>query len=239
MCPWDGYASATIAFCERRLCAWIVEPSNAWSNLAYVAVGAWILGECRPLLGSARTAIGAAAIALGLGSFAFHATGIRVFEVVDVAGMYLVSGLALTFALRRLCAWSERRALAFFPVLVAVSIALMVGLGNDGILVFGAQVLLVIGLELRLRERNPPGAGRWLLASVGVLFLGLGIWLLDFHGPLCDPDNHLVTGHAVWHVLTALSILLFDRFQVAVQPAAYRGAPSGLPFAMSPQGRRL
>ena len=39
MCPWSDYAPATIAFCERRLCAWIVEPSNAWSNVAYVLVG--------------------------------------------------------------------------------------------------------------------------------------------------------------------------------------------------------
>ncbi len=219
MCPWDGFAPATIAFCERRLCAWVVEPSNAWSNLAYVFVGVWVLARCRPLRGTARTAIGVAAILLGIGSFAFHATGVRVFEIVDVAGMYLVSALGLTFALRRLRGWSEGEAIAWFVAVAVSSIAAMVALGNDGILVFGAEMLVVFALELHLRDRNPPGAGIWLVRTAVVLLAGLGVWLLDFHGPLCDPDNHLLTGHAVWHVLTALAIGCFHRFQEAVDTA--------------------
>jgi hypothetical protein len=217
MCPWSGYAPATIGFCERRLCAWVVEPSNAWSNVAYVAVGAWILWARRQRLGTSLTAIGVAAVLLGLGSFSFHATGIRVFEVVDVSGMYLISGLALTFALQRRCRWSDGVAVAFFAGAVVASSALMIVAGNDGIVMFAAQVLTAIGLEYRLRADAPAGAGRWLLSAMGALTVGFVIWTLDLAGPLCDPDNHFVTGHAVWHALTALSVLFFYRFQVAVR----------------------
>ena len=219
MCPWDEYAPATIAFCERRLCAWVVEPSNAWSNLAYVLVGLWILGRCRPWRGNARTAIGVAAILLGVGSFAFHATGIRVFEVVDVSGMYLLSGLGLAFALGRLFEWSAARAVGFFGAVALGSSLLMIVLGNDGIVVFGIEMAAVIVLELALRARNPPGAGMWLLSSVTVLGIGLAIWVMDLRGPLCDPDNHLVTGHAIWHCLTALAVAFFYRFQETMQDA--------------------
>ncbi len=217
MCPWSGYAPATIAFCERRLCAWVVEPSNAWSNVAYVAVGVWILWRCRPWLGTARTAIGAAAVALGIGSFAFHATGIRVFEVADVSSMYLVSGLGVTFPLQRLFHWSELRAIVCFAVLALGSSMLMIALGNDGIVVFALQMVIAVGLEVRLRRRNAPGAMVWLVRAVVALVVGYVIWNLDFRGPLCDPDNHLVTGHAVWHVLTAVAVACFDRFQAAVR----------------------
>lgn len=212
MCPWSGYAPATIAFCERRLCAWVVEPSNAWSNIAYVLVGAWILWRRRARPTSALSAIGIAAVLLGLGSFGFHATGVRVFEVVDVAGMYLISGLALAFALQRLRGWSDVVAIGFLVGSVAVSSVLMIALGNDGIVMFGGQSLAVLAIELRLRSRTPAGVGRWLLGAVAVLGVGLVIWVLDLRGPLCDPDNHLVTGHAVWHVLTALSLLCFFQF---------------------------
>ena len=217
MCPWSAYTPATIAFCERRLCAWVVEPSNAWSNIGYVLVGLWILQRCRPWPGNPRTAIGIAAILLGLGSFAFHATGVRVFEVVDVSGMYLMSGLGVTFALARLFAWPATRSVTFFVGVVLASSLLMIGLGNDGIVVFGVQIFTVVGLEVALRHANPPGAVTWLLRSVGAVSLGFVIWLTDLHGPLCDPDNHLVTGHAVWHVLTALSLAFFYRFQEHVQ----------------------
>ena len=48
-CPWSNWAPATISFCEERLCAWVVEPSNAWSNLAFVAGGAVMLWQSRNL----------------------------------------------------------------------------------------------------------------------------------------------------------------------------------------------
>ena len=217
MCPWSGYAPATIAFCERRLCAWVVEPSNAWSNAAYVLVGAWILWRRRGRPASALSAIGVAAVLLGLGSFSFHATGVRVFEVIDVAGMYLISGLALTFALQRLRSWSDAVAVGFFVAVVLVSSVLMIGLGNDGIVMFGAQALAVLGMERRLWARTPAIIGRWLLAAVAALGVGLLIWVFDFRGTLCDPDNHFVTGHAVWHVLTAVSLLCFFQFHARLR----------------------
>src|SRR5712671_5207289 len=114
MCPWSGHAPATISFCERRLCAWIVEPSNAWSNVAYVLVGLFIIWRNSERSRDARTAIGVGAVLIGLGSFSFHATGIRVFEIVDVSTMYVISGLGLTFALKRWRGWSDSRALGFF-----------------------------------------------------------------------------------------------------------------------------
>jgi Ceramidase len=216
MCPWTGYAPATIAFCEQRLCAWVVEPSNAWSNLAYVAVGVWILWRRRGDLGTAVTAIGVACVLLGVASFSFHATGVRVFEVADLAGMYLVSGLALTFALQRVRGWSDGTAVAFFAGLVALSSLLMIALGNDGIVMFAVQVIAAVVLEYRLYPMTPAAAGRWLLRAVGALAVGFVVWTLD-RGPLCNPQNHVLTGHAVWHALTALSLLCFYRFQLAVR----------------------
>jgi hypothetical protein len=217
MCPWSGYAPATIAFCERRLCAWVVEPSNAWSNVAYVLVGAWILWRRRARPGSALSAIGVAAVLLGLGSFAFHATGVRVFEVIDEAGMYVISGLGVAFGLQRLRGWSDAVAMGLLVASVLASSLLMIALGNDGIAMFGAQSLAVLWMEVRLHPRTPAGVGRWLLAAIAVLGVGLAIWVLDFRGALCDPDNHLVTGHAVWHVLTALSLLCFFHFHARLR----------------------
>jgi len=135
---------------------------------------------------------------------------------VDVSGMYLISGLGLTFALRRVLGWSDAVALGFFAAIVLASSGLMIALGNDGIVMFAIETSAVALLETALRARNPAGAGRWLLAAVGVLVVALGIWQLDITRVLCDPDNHWITGHAVWHTLTAGSILLFFEFQVRV-----------------------
>jgi hypothetical protein len=43
-CPWDALEPGTVAFCEARVCAWVAEPSNAWSSAAYVLAAAWLAG---------------------------------------------------------------------------------------------------------------------------------------------------------------------------------------------------
>jgi hypothetical protein len=219
MCPWSDYAPATIAFCERRLCAWVVEPSNAWSNAAYVMVGLWILWRRRARPATALTSIGVAAVLLGVGSFSFHATGIRLFEVVDVSGMYLISGLALTFALQRALGWGDGIAVGFFAASVLLSGVLMVALGNNGIAMFALQTIAAIGMEARLWPSTPAAIAPWMLRAVVAFVAALFVWVLDKHGPLCDPDNHVVTGHAVWHVLTAVAILFFFHFHERLRDA--------------------
>ena len=84
-CPWSHYAPASISFCEERICAWIVEPSGAWSNLAYVVVGIVILLRSRRAMRTFRAvdAVGVVALLIGFCSFAFHATGTRIGETLD------------------------------------------------------------------------------------------------------------------------------------------------------------
>ena len=41
-CPWP-ITEVLTNICERDLCAWVVEPGNTGSNIAYFLVGLWIL----------------------------------------------------------------------------------------------------------------------------------------------------------------------------------------------------
>ena len=49
-----------------------------------------------------------------------------------------------------------------------------------------------------------------MLAAFGTAFF---VWNLDKLNIVCRPDNHFITGHAVWHVLTAVSIYFFAKNQ--------------------------
>lgn len=208
-CPWDAYPRASISFCEARLCAWVVEPSSAWSNLGYVLCGLVILSTIARRQAALRL-VGIAAIAIGLGSFAFHATGTRAGELIDVAAMYLLSCLALVFSVRRLRELSTASLVLLYFACVAASVGAMVVTGSNGIVVFAAQITAAVCLEVFLYARGH----RWrsyrhqqqMIVSFALAF---AIWNADKGSLLCAPDNHLVTGHAVWHVLTAVSIWFF------------------------------
>jgi hypothetical protein len=211
-CPWSNYEPATIGWCEERICGWVVEPSNAWSNLAYVIVGIVILATISrrgPLM-----LVGIASILIGFGSFAFHATGTRIGELIDVSAMYLLGGLGVMFSARRLFGLSTAQLVLGYVAVVAACVGLMIVTHSNGIIVFALLVTLTVGAEIHLyrhgRAASSYAAQKWMIACFATAFF---VWNLDRSRIVCSPTNHLVSGHAVWHVLTAVAIYFFARQQ--------------------------
>ena len=84
---------------------------------------------------------------------------------------------------------------------------------------------LFVGLELWLGVR-PSGVSRdlrWLGLAGGIFLIGLVIWRLSHTGaPLCYPES-LLQGHAVWHLLCAISTAaIFVYYQSEHDPWARR-----------------
>jgi hypothetical protein len=212
-CPWAGFDPATIEFCEQRLCAWVVEPAAAWTSLTKTLVGIAILWSCRKHKDALIT-IGVAAFLQGFFGFALHATGTFWGEALDVSGMFTISGLFLAFAARRLYGWSTRTVVLFFCGLVALSVGILLAVRPSGIWVFSAQIFLWVLLEIQLyREQGESTDYRYLKILVITFAVAFGVWILDFTGWVCDPDNHIFNLHSLWHVLTSLAIYWFYLYQ--------------------------
>ncbi|MFN0063810.1 MAG: ceramidase domain-containing protein [Myxococcaceae bacterium] len=214
MCPWDGYAPATVQFCEARLCSVIVEPANAWSNVGFIVVGAYLLVRAARLGKLPLTLIGVTSVLVGVGSFLFHMSGTLIGELIDVSTMLLIGGLMLSLELRRLIplktAWHTA---AVYAGIVAAFEAVLLVFPVLGIALFSTQVALFVFAHLlcRFREKGTNYRYmRWLFWSFG---LGFGIWVLDFSGAACDQNFHLFNGHAAWHLLTAVCMLFYFMHQ--------------------------
>jgi hypothetical protein len=68
------------------------------------------------------------------------------------------------------------------------------------------ELLTAIGLEVRAWRRGESPHFRVFAQALGLVALAFVIWLTDTTKLLCDPHNHIVTGHAVWHALNAVAI---------------------------------
>ncbi|MCA9490036.1 MAG: ceramidase domain-containing protein [Myxococcales bacterium] len=213
MCPWDAFDPGTVAFCEERLCAWVVEPSNTWSSLAYVLVGAWLLTDASrrhdPRLGVASLA----EILIGLGSIAFHGTGTFVGELLDQAGMFMLSCLILTFAAARARGWAPTTTALVYVGSVVGSSAFLLLVRPAGIPLFAVQLVAGLGWELVHRSRSAePATFLDLQRGILIFVTAFVVWTTDITGLVCAPTNHVLTGHAVWHLLNAVSIERLYRF---------------------------
>jgi hypothetical protein len=148
--------------------------------------------------------------------FAFHATGTFAGELIDQVGMFMLSCLILAYAAGKAYVLPAARTALLYAGLTIVSSLFNVVVRPAGIPLFALQLVVGLGWEIAQYRRAADKAPyRNLFAGIGVFVVSFAIWALDISGLACRPDNHLVTGHAIWHVLNALSIERLYRFYAA------------------------
>ena len=164
------------------------------------------------------TAYAVLVVLLGPGSMAMHATQSALGGDLDLLSMFLVSGFALAYALMRFLRRGPAVLAGAFVLAVGVGMVLYLQggslplIGHVGNAVFGAELIIAIGLEVALfRRRAPRQDVAFGVASVLVLVTAFAIWTTGKNGhPWCDPTS-LLQAHGIWHVLCAVSAYLLFR----------------------------
>ncbi|MBE9030161.1 ceramidase domain-containing protein [filamentous cyanobacterium LEGE 11480] len=199
-------------FCEAVLEQWIAQPANAWSSLAYCGVGGWLWLKRQRQDPRMLQFMGPIAIAIGVSSFAYHALYIAIAHFFDLLSMFFFSTLILVFNLVRAKLVSRRLQLPFWSGVLLLS-TFALGFSLDvGRALFGLGVALALGFELLLFVRRDPIRYRDFAIGLGLFLVAFVIWNLDLHQIICDPNNHFLQGHAIWHILTALSLVFITQF---------------------------
>jgi hypothetical protein len=223
-CPWDGFTPATISFCEARLCEVVAEPANAFTSLSKTVVGIWLAARCLRAGHRALWAIAIAALLQGPLGFSLHATGTFWGEALDVSGMFLISATLLSFALSRRYAWTHSQLVTRWLALVVTSVAVLLLIPPSGIAVFSIQVLAWLAIDLPAKRSDE--SRRWLQWMLGCFAAGFAFWIADKTRFVCDPNNHVINGHAIWHLATSACLVLFFEYEA-----------SALSPTLSPAGR--
>lgn len=228
-------------FCEAARDGWIKQPANTLSNAGFVVAGllvAWQAGRADRLGEGLRrrhglaTGYAALVVLLGPASAAMHATQSALGGHLDLLSMYLVASFAAAYAVMRL----RGSGLGTFLVLFVASLALceLAGLWHRDIPVvmyagnvaFGALLVTAVLLEARMLRRGTIRADlRPGLVAVGSLALAFVIWNLT-KTRFCDPDS-LIQGHAVWHLLGAVSAYFLFRYYVTERAALPSSSDAG------------
>jgi hypothetical protein len=211
-CPWEPLSSfwlPNVRWCETQLCSWVVEPANTWSNLAYVLAGValWWIGTRR----GERTLriFGLAEIVVGISSLVYHMSFSGVLQVLDFVGMYVFTNLLIGLNLVRLGTLPRRLFWPVYVLSVAAFTVLTVALRFTSFPIQGVVFVLILAIiATELMQR--PAAGldrRFFHASLATLVVAAVFSAADVTRVFCDPDDHFVQGHAIWHVLGSISLV--------------------------------
>ena len=222
-CPWSEWTRPNIDWCEENLCAWVVNPADTWSNLPLIVFGGWMIWSLRGHPNSFLRWFGPVAIVTGLFSGIFHASYTFFFQFFDFAAMFLFAFLPLILNFQRLGMMKRGHAGRWYLGGVVVFCALVpVGfaVGFPIQLLVAFLVFAIVGQEVVIRVRGLPAGALWIFVSAcGLLAASATFSALDLSRVFCDPTDHIIQGHAIWHVLTATSLWVLSVFY-ARQPTA-------------------
>ena len=212
-CPWTEFEPSTLRWCEAQLCAWIREPANTYSNLAFILAGAWILFHYRDAVTRHVRLLGYFSIVLGFMSGLYHASGTFFGEHLDFSSMFLLSAFFVSANSARLWDWHLRKFRIVALAILFVSMAVLAQVKQAGIALFSIQIYTAMGLEAYMWwKKRGLIHYRSLLVAYALLGVAYAIWWLDKLKIVCDPDIHFISGHAVWHVLNGCAVVAIARF---------------------------
>jgi hypothetical protein len=194
-----------VADCEVRD-DWLLDQDvNAWSSLAYVAVGLFIvLAVAQRGAPRAFVALGLATALEGVGSLLYHGTGGRAAHVLHDGALVAVLGFVAGWHVGRLAGAAERAALV--GVGTGLAVGVVAGASSSLLLnvAVAVGVVTLVGAEVAARHRGlAPVWTPSLLVLAGAAILA---WLLGTpSSPACS-DESWIQSHALWHVLSAVLV---------------------------------
>lgn len=222
MCPWDSLRRTSLPFCEPDVCGWLVHPAETISCAAYLVV-ALLLWWCSDA--EARSFrlhwVPPITSVIGVVSALFHASMSELLAAADLAVIFLFPILLLCLHLECAGRLPADRFVTVF-VLVTLGTAIPPFLHPA----FRFTGLTVLGLAVLWSARLVPSrAGdRRLGVALAVLLPGVALLVLDHRGIACTSGSraHVIQPHVLWHVLSAVSLLLFVRFEQEFLSSARR-----------------
>ncbi len=198
-----------VADCEERDDWFFSQDVNAWTSLAYVAVGLAIaVVVVRRRAPRSFIALGAVTVLEGIGSMLYHGTRGDAVQLLHDVALVGVLGFIAGWHVGRLFDPPAKRAGA--GALVGLCTGLLVGsaiwAAAPGATSFAVACLaaVLVGAELCARRRGLPPV--WSARLLVVAAAAALAWIGGTPGSaLCDPQSWLQP-HALWHLVTALVV---------------------------------
>jgi len=217
---WESWYPATClktgCFCEAsNTHSPIRQAANTYSSLGFVFSGMFIIASARKGIRFAISysiLMGIASIIVGVGSAFYHASLTFIGQFFDVFGMFLLAAFMLVYAWERIWKLRISTTLGLFLTLNIFLSWLQIAIPDTRRYAFAIVLIIALVFEYYFRVKDKPQINiRLLQIGIGLLAGAYIIWILDNTRIVCF-ETSLLQGHAIWHILGAISVWFLYRY---------------------------
>lgn len=207
-CPWNSFKPSKIDFCEQNLCAWISEPASSYSCVFYLLFGVIILKNRKNIISSY---FGIISICIGLFSFVFHATLTFVGSMLDLGSMYLLATTLIYINITRFEKYnylinSYLQTIYFVFSNFFLLVYTYFFEETTGIFYLFLMIAVIILEIIHYFNSKNKQNFKWIYFALFGYIGGSFFWYLDTYRVYCNPENHIINGHVIWHCMSAFAI---------------------------------
>lgn len=230
---WRGAVGNAHHFCElNRFDNNIIQPSNTWSNLGYLVVGLICISVAirdhkysqRHMVSNFLAKypgfsflIGISCVYLFVGSFMYHASLTWTFQKIDQTGMYAVLLSMVAYNIFKMFPTIRKKSGELISshkhiiiTTLVLNLVFFFFLWRIGVMIITPALVLVLFASCFIAMKRVSVIRSYtnnLKLTIATGVFAMAIWILDWTNILCAPES-VFQGHALWHLLTATSILL-------------------------------
>lgn len=204
-CPWSRFELGRLLSCEERLCAWVRQPMNTYSNLALFLVAIVLFSKGTRTQNDTLRDFGILATLIGISSALSHASQIRALVFLDYASQFILFAYLISLNWERVKGFSQNRWKRTVGLATLFAIPNLVD-KRAGVLVFVLLTGLYLFSEYKGSLKSPAQSYGKLRSGLVLFAVAVLCFGLDTSGIVCMPTKHLFQLHAVWHVLVGLSL---------------------------------
>lgn len=217
-CYWydaaEKYGAPNLKWCEETLCQVISEPANTWSNLAYVIIFAIMFFMTRKLKSKTLRYTPYAMLIMGLGSMYYHASNNYLTQMFDFIGMFFFVHWLIALNFMRAKIFTLKKAVIVYVAFMLINTLavhlLYINMTNFQFLIVVAAILILVSEFYARKNNSKPKSSKFLYGALGGIVIAESFSIMDLTRIMCNPTNHVIQGHAIWHALS--SIALFSAF---------------------------
>ena len=210
ICPWSNFTPGYFPICEEALCAWIKQPANVYSNLLFLVVGLYLFLLFIQKKSSHGLILGMCILLIGTASALAHSSSTKLFGFFDFAAIFSV--FSYYAAINTKYFYKNIKLVQTALIYFFISVIILYFYNSLREIIFALFIIGLLFSEYKILNLQKKS---FFIASykkvIILFFIGVIALTLDAKKIICDPKNHYLQLHALWHICNAFSLYYLTR----------------------------